>query len=119
VTIRVNGLPVRSVTEFSTVGVHVVVLTTATASPRATISVTSTYVAHSETDTHATHLVMRRGVDAQIDTRLHRRGALAADSRGRRDCLYEHLQQVLAALSAGSRQASIDVFEHAAEVLDA
>jgi hypothetical protein len=119
VTIRVNGLPVRSVTEFSTVGAFVVVLTTTTASPRAAISVTSTYVAHPETDTHATHLVMRRGADPQIDTRLHRRGAPSADAQGRRDCLYEHLQQVLAALSAGSRQASIDVFEHAAEVLDA
>ena len=119
VTIRVNGLPVRSVTEFSAVGAYVIVLATITASPRAAINVTSTYVAHPGTDTHATHLVLRRGTDPQIDTRRHRRGALTADAEGRRECLYEHLQQVLAALSAGSWQASIDVFEHAAEVLDA
>lgn len=119
VTIRVNGMPVSSATEFSPVGAHVFVLTTTTASPRAAISVTSTYVAHRDTDTHATHLVMRRGADAQVETRLHRREALAADAEDRRAFLYEHLQQVLAALSAGTRQASIDVFEHAAEVLDA
>ena len=119
VTIRVNGLPVRSATEFSAVGAYVIVLSTTTASPRAAISVTSTYVAHHDTDTHATHLVMRRGADPQMETRLHRRGTLAGDAEDRRACLYEHLQQVLAALSAGSRQASIDVFEHAAEVLDA
>ena len=118
-TIRVNGLPVRSVTEFSAVGAHVIVLATTTDSPRASINVTSTYVAHQDTDTHATHLVMRRGADPQMETRMHRRGALAIDADERRGCLYEHLQQVLAALSAGTRRASIDVFEHAAEVLDA
>lgn len=118
-TIRVNGLPVRSVTEFSAVGAHVIVLATTTDSPRASISVTSTYVSHPDTDTHATHLVTRRGADAQMETRLHRRGTLEVDADERRGFLYEHLQQVLAALSAGSRQASIDVFEHAAEVLDA
>ena len=119
VTIRVNGLPVRSATEFSAVGAYVIVLSTTTDSARAAISVTSTYVAHQDTDTHATHLVMRRGAGPQMETRLHRRGTPAIDAEDRRTCLYEHLQQVLAALSAGGRPASIDVFEHAAEVLDA
>ena len=119
VTIRVRGLPVRSATEYSSVGAHVMVLTTTTDSPRASISVTSTYVAHQDTDTHATHLVMRRGAGPQMETRLHRRGTPAVGAEDRRACLYEHLQQVLAALSAETRQASIDVFEHAAEVLDA
>jgi hypothetical protein len=118
-TIRVNGLPVRSVTEYSAIGAYVIVLTTTTDSPRAAISVTSTYVAHEDTDTHATHLVMRRGAGPQMETRLHRRGGLAIGAEERRACLYEHLQQVLSALSAGRRHASIDVFEHAAEVLDA
>ena len=119
VTIRAGGLPVRSTTEFSAVGAYVIVLTTTTDSPRAAISVTSTYVAHQDTDTHATHLVMRRGAGPQMETRLHRRSALTVGAEDRRTYLYEHLQQVLAALSAGGRAASIDVFEHAAEVLDA
>ena len=118
VTIRANGLPVRSVTWFSAVGAYVVVLATTTAGPRASVSVTSTYVGHQSTHTHATHLVMRAGADPQLDTRRHEAADLAVDERQRRALLYDHLQQVLAALRAGTRNPSIDVFEHAAEVLD-
>ena len=118
VTIRVNGRPVGSYSRFSTVGAYVLVLTTTTVSPRA-VTVTSTYVGHQTTDTHVTHLVTRPGADPKIDTRMHCPDEVGVDAQERRACLYDHLQQVLAALSAGGRHASIDVFEHAAEVLDA
>ncbi len=119
VTIRVNGRPAPSTTLFAAVGAYVIVLETTTASPRAVLTVSSTYVAHQSTDTHATHIVMCAGAEARIDTRMHAPGELPVDARERRACLYDHLQQVLAALRTGRRPASIDVFEHGAQVLDA
>ncbi len=116
--IHIDGRKAASVTRFTPVGAHVVVLTTALVDPQAPISVTSTYVAERRTGTHATHLTLRPGFEPELQTHMHAGGDLPVDDDERHGCLYDHLQAVLAALQSLNHVTSIDVLDDAAQLLD-
>ena len=118
IRVQIDTRVVESATRSTAVGAYVVVLTTALVDPRVPVSVTSTYVAHQLSATHATHLTLRPGRDPELHTRMHPIGELSLEDDERPGCLYEHLQHVLAALQSLSCDARIDVLDGAAELLD-
>lgn len=108
VAITVDGVPVETVTRVAAVGAHVVVVTTAIASPRAPITLTSTYVGARELDTEVLHLVQTTQ-GPRIERRLYRTDEVPVCGDDRRECAHVHLEMLRAALAEVGARATVEL----------
>ncbi|MDA0183640.1 hypothetical protein OJ997_25250 [Solirubrobacter phytolaccae] len=95
VVISLDGWAVQSATRIASVGAHVVVVTTAIASPRAPITLTSTYVGARDIDTQVTRL-LQQPAGVSFEQREVRLVSVIGDDRN--DCLADHLDALLSTL---------------------
>lgn len=107
-SIVIAGAPVSSETLMPEAGAHVVVLSTTLASPQVPYSLHSTYVGQRGGPTAATHQSLGPRGAAELKQRRHAALELPVDG-DRQLCLYDHLQELLAALIADGHEARIDV----------
>ena len=117
VSIVIAGTPVSSETLMPDAGAHVVVLSTTVASPHAPYGLHSTYVGDRAEATAATHLLLAPRQGAQLTQRRHAAGELPVDD-DRQLCLYDHLQELLAALVVDGHEARIDVADRSVELVN-
>lgn len=106
VVITVDGWPVESATRVASVGAHVVVVSTAIASPRAPITLTSTYIGARELETEILHLVQTPG-GARIERRVRLTGEVPVCADDRQECVGEHLEMLRNALAEVAAQATV------------
>jgi hypothetical protein len=119
VAITLDGAAVQSATRIASVGAHVLVITTVIPSPRAPVTLTSSYVGMRENDTHATHLLQRPDLPhGQLETHVHLPEHLPVAADERHGCLYDHLQLLLGALNDLGCHAAIDVADGAVDDVD-
>jgi len=104
VGIELDGWPVQSTTRLEGVGAHVVVVTTAITSPRAPITLTSTYVGARGVDTHLTRLVQ---APAGVSVERHEAPSISVVDDDRSGCVADHLAALRALLIELGFQPSI------------
>lgn len=112
--LSLEGRLLRSETLLTAAGAHVLVLSTSIGELGVTLH--STYLGHPGTDTIASHLALTD--EARSYTRTHEHLALPV-AFARRLCLYDHLQELRAALGDdGHAGLQIDVLEEALALVD-
>lgn len=118
ITIRLGGEPVPSSTLLTSAGANALVLSTTIPSPRAPVTLHSSFTGHRDSQTVVTHLLLARGIEPQLTTDTHPRGHLPVHADDRHACLYHHLQRLLADLRKLGHEPTIDVVDDAIEIID-
>lgn len=119
VSMEIAGSFVRSETRAVAVGAHVLVLSTTIASPAAPYSLHSTYVGQRGEATAATHLLLAPSHnEARLTQHRHEPHARPVAEDERQLCLYDHLQQLVAALTADGLDLKVDVDDRSVTVVN-
>lgn len=112
VSILLDGLHVSSETLTVTAGAHVLVLSTTIAAPHVPYSLHSTYIGQRGEPTAVTHLLLAPAAGAELVQRRHAAHELPVADDERHTCLYDHLQELQAALGRDGHEARIDIGDH-------
>lgn len=119
VALTIDGALVASETRVVSAAAEVLVLSTSIAAAHAPFTLHSTYVGRRGQPTAATHLLLAPGTSGTVpEQRLHEAPDLPVAEDERQLCLYDHLQRLLAALTAHGHAASVDVGDRSVSIVN-
>lgn len=118
IKLSVDGEVVDAVTESVSAGAYVLVLSTTVPERWLPVDVHSTYVGHRDGETRVTHLALLPGVPGgRLTSELRPAASLPVGGEDRGACLYDHLQQLVAALRELGHAPSVAVGDDAVAVV--